>query len=67
MSVARGAWVAQLVEPPDVSSGHDLMVCEFKPRVRLCADSSEPEASFGFCVYLSLFAPPLLILCLSQK
>ena len=52
----RGAWVAQSVEHPtlDFGSGHDLMVCEFEPRVGLCADSSEPGACFGFCVSLSL-------------
>uniref|UniRef100_A0ABI7YG44 Uncharacterized protein n=1 Tax=Felis catus TaxID=9685 RepID=A0ABI7YG44_FELCA len=27
---------------------------EFEPRVRLCADCSEPGACFGFCVSLSL-------------
>uniref|UniRef100_A0A673UR80 WAP domain-containing protein n=1 Tax=Suricata suricatta TaxID=37032 RepID=A0A673UR80_SURSU len=26
--------------------GHDLMVCGFKPRIRLCANSSEPGLSF---------------------
>ena len=49
----------------DSSSGHDLKVCEFRPRVGLCADSSEPGASFRFCVSLSLCAPPLLVLVLS--
>ena len=34
----------------DLGSGHDLAVCEFKPHVGLCADSSEPGACFGFCV-----------------
>ena len=24
------------------NSGHELMICEFKPHVRLCADSAEP-------------------------
>ena len=38
----------------DFSSGHDLTVCEFEPRVGLCADSSEPGASFGFLVSSSL-------------
>ena len=40
----------------DFSSGHDLepQVHEFKPCVRLCADSSEPGAWFGFCLSLSL-------------
>ena len=36
------------------SSGHDLAVREFEPHVGLCADSSEPEACFGFWVSLSL-------------
>ena len=36
----KGAWVAQLVKRPtlDLDSGHDLMVHEFEPRVRLCAE-----------------------------
>ena len=40
----RGTWVAQLVEHPtlDFSSDHDLSVPEFKLRIGLCADSSEP-------------------------
>ena len=37
----------------DFGSGHDLTVEELEPRVRLCADSSEPEACFGFHVSLS--------------
>ena len=44
--VKRGAWVAPSVKPPtlDFGSGDDLTVCvcAFEPRVRLCADSSEP-------------------------
>ena len=39
-------------------SGHDLVVCEFKPHVRSCADSSEPAACFEFCVSLSLCPSP---------
>ena len=27
---------------PGFGSGHDLMVCEFKPHGELCADSVEP-------------------------
>ena len=38
----------------DFGSGHDLTIREFKPRIRLCADSSEPGACLGFCVSLSL-------------
>ena len=49
----------------DFSSGHDLTVCGFKPRVRLCADSSEPGAHFGFCVSLSLCPTPAHALSLS--
>ena len=41
----------------DFGSGHDLMVHEFEPHVRLCADSSEPGVCFGFCLPLSLPLP----------
>ena len=46
--VSRGACVAQLVKRPtlDFSSGHDLTVGEFEPRVGLCADSLEPVWDF---------------------
>ena len=44
-------------------SGHDLMARELVPYIGLYADSLEPGACFGFCVFLS--APPSLILCLS--
>ena len=37
----------------------DLTAHEFEPRVRICADNSEPGACFRFC------ASPLLMLCLS--
>ena len=53
--------MAQLVKPP-TGSGHDLTVCDFEPRVRLCADSSDPGACFGFCVSLSLCLSPALSL-----
>ena len=46
------------------SSGHDLPVCEFEPRVGLCADNSEPGAASD-PMSPSLSAPPLLVLCLS--
>ena len=42
----------------DFSSGHDLMVGKFEPRIGLCADSSEPGTCFRFCVSLSLSGPP---------
>ena len=60
----RGTWVTLSVKR--LTSAHDLTVCEFKPRVRLYADSSEPGACLGFCVSLSLSPPPLLMLCLSK-
>ena len=49
----------------DFGSGHDLMVCEFEPRIGLCADGSEPGARFGFCVSLSLCPSPVHALSLS--
>ena len=48
-------------------SGHDLTVCEFEPRVGLCADSSGPGARFRFCVSLSLCPSSVHALSLSQK
>ena len=50
-------WVAQSVKRL-TGSGHDLTVHELEPRVRLCADSSEPGVCFGFCVSLSLCPSP---------
>ena len=49
----------------DFISSHDLMVCEFKPCVGLCADSSEPGAYLGFCVFLSLCPSPTHTLSVS--
>ena len=43
-------------EATDFGPGHDLIVHEFKPRIRLYADSSEPGGCFRFCV--SLFFCP---------
>ena len=48
----------------DFGSGHDLTVCAFEPRVRLCADSSEPGACFRFRV--SSFLYPSHVHALSQ-
>ena len=61
-----GTWVAQSVKCPTLGfgSGHDLMIHEFKPHVRLCADGAEPAWD---SLSLSLFAPPLLALSLSLK
>ena len=57
MRKAQGApeWLSWLSV---CSSGHDLTVHGFKPRVSLCADSSEPRACFKFCVSLSLCPLP---------
>ena len=49
-------WLSRL--SVQLHSGHDLTVPEFEPRIRLCADSSEPGACFGFCVSLSLWPSP---------
>ena len=58
--LGRGAWVAQSVKRPTLGfgSGHDLTVREFEPCIGLCADSSACGACFGFCVSLSVSAPP---------
>ena len=53
-------------EVSDFGSGHDLTVREFEPRVRLCADSSEPGAYFRFCGSLSLCPSPAHVLSLSK-
>ena len=54
-------------EASDFCSGHDLTAHEFKPRVELCADSSEPGASFGLCLPLSLPLPHSHSVSLSLK
>ena len=61
--------MAQLVKhlTLDFGSGHDLTVHEFRPCVGLCANSSEPGAYFGFCVFLSLCPSPIHALSLSLK
>ena len=51
----------------DLDSGHDLAVREFKPCVRLCADSSEPGDCFRFSLSLSLCPSTAHALCLSLK
>ena len=56
-----------LGQASDSSSGQDLTVREFEPRVGLWADSSEPGAHFGFCVSLSLCPSPAHALSLSLK
>ena len=57
-------WFSQL---SDLSSGHDLMVCELEPCVGLRADSSEPGACFEFCVPLSLRPSSTHALSLKNK
>ena len=66
----RGIWAAQSVKCStlDFGSGHNLMVCEFKSHVGLCADSVDPawdslSPSFSDCPPLSLS----LSLSLSQN
>ena len=45
--------------------GHDFVLHEFEPHVRLCADSSEPGVCFGFCVSLSVYPSTACTLSLS--
>ena len=59
-----GTWVAQATERPTFGSGHDLMVCGFKPCIRLSAVSVEPTLD-PLSPFLS--APPLLTLSLENK
>ena len=68
-TTVRGASLAQSVEhqTPDFGLGHDLMVRGFKPRIRLCADSSEPRACFRFYISLSLCPSPAHALSLKSK
>ena len=61
--------MAQLVKCPtlDLATGHDLTVHEFEPRVRLCADSTEPAWN-SLSPPLSLpLLPCFLSLSLSQN
>ena len=51
----------------DFGLGHDLVVHEFEPHIRLCANSSEPGVCFGFCVSLSLCPSLACTLSLSVK
>ena len=54
----RGTWVAQSVKglTLDFSSGHDLMVREFEPRVGLHTDGAEPACD-SLSLLLSLPHP----------
>ena len=58
---SRGVWGAQSVQrlTLDFGSSHHLTVCEFEPRVRLCADSCEPARdtlSLSVCLFSSPFS-----------
>ena len=55
--------MTQLVNHPTLNfgSGHDLMVHEFEPHIRLAADSVEP-ARDSLSLSLSLSVPPPLVL-----
>ena len=64
-NVKKGRLGGSVSWASDFGSGHDLAVREFKPRVGLHADSSEPGACFRFCVSLSLCPSPAHALSLS--
>ena len=51
----------------DFGLGNNLAVCEFKPCIGFCADSSKPGACFGSCLPLSLCCSPARALSLSLK
>ena len=61
----KDSWVAQLVKRPTSAQVMISWTVGFEPHVRLCADSSEPGACFGFCVSLSLCPSPVHALSLS--
>ena len=50
--------------PSNFSSAHDLVVCEFEPHIKLCADCSKPGGCFKFCLCLSLPLPHDCSVCL---
>ena len=53
----RGTRVAQSVKHPTSAQVMVSRSVGFRPRIGLCADSSEPGACFGFCVSFSLPLP----------
>ena len=65
-TTTRGPWMAQLVKhlTRDFSSGLDLVVHEFEPHIRLCADGVQPAWD---SVSPSLCPSPTRSLCLSPK
>ena len=60
--ISRGAWVLQQVECPTLAQ---VMISQFEPCVRVCADSSDPGTCLRFCVSLSLCPSPTCALSLS--
>ena len=60
--------MAQSVEHLNLNfgSGHDLMVLEIEPHVRVCTDNAEP-AWDSLCLPLSAPPPFVLSLFLSQN
>ena len=68
MAEGDGGWVAQLIEHQTLvfCLGHDLTVCEIKPCIGLCADSTEP-AWDSLSVPLSLCPCPAFSLSLRKK
>ena len=63
----EGCLHGSISQVADFSSGHDLTVCDFKPCVGLCVDSSEPGTCFRFCLPLSPCAPSQLVLSLKPE
>ena len=68
----QGAWVAQSLKHLTLgfSSGHDLTVYEFKPRIGLCTESAEhawDTLSLSLLLSLSLCSSPAFSRLLSQN
>ena len=72
VSHGRRAWVAPKVKRPTLAQVmiswfvSSLVVHGFEPRLRLCVDSSEPGACFGFFVSQCLCPSPARSLSLSR-
>ena len=64
-----GAWMAQLVKRPTLAQVMILWFVSSSPTSGsvLTAQSSEPDACFGFCVSLSLCPSPAHALSLKNK
>ena len=61
-ATCKGAWMAQLSIRCDFSSGHNLIVRELEPHLRLFADSAEPAWD---SLFSSLSTPPPFVCALS--